>query len=694
MNTTHLSRYESATSFEFHSSFPEWWNEKSAAMRIWQKAYPEVFGERLILRVDDLIIFNLTHRRQKTPLLEAHPLWYDNYALIGRDGEQFFGVNKDEEGVWRLKVGPDAVIESKNATIEQYVDEILTGLTPPTTTFSADLVDRVRRTLVPPVVTGDIDRLLYVLSQPDGSEDGSESDLEATDDAGDSDEEVDSEDEPEDADDEGESNDDDDAPDVIVWCPDFEEHDLDEIKQFLSLHQFMELSWRSRRELAERLLASEEWFVRENCCAQYEFVSNVFRDEGWNIEDQLEISDDPEDAQRFDRIAAFDLICELMDHQGDLDTGTVFEPVLPTNPEIDYFEELALSPAIHLPLPLAESEAVLRQRAAPELEEFKQLVALWEAPGAVEPMEAYATWLEGNEEEAKLKIVRAILAEFAEDGDAEWPDDSEDSAWYQMVLFHTCDRLRQSEQTGSHQSLFAFIRPMVTLTAEPFAEEMIAVGASKFGGNPDLPDGFEWPACPQGPLGFLMQLRVRDLHGTIVGDRWKLPKDGLISIFVYQNYEEGYCPGGGEKIPDDLKIVFTPAGTPLVRWSKAPELGEGNGPFPSALVAMKESVDIPTGITAVPEALREHWPVFNDTFEYEFIHSFREERKAHEHHLGGYPVHFHGELAVPEGFTHFITLHSDDTFKWCWQDDHHLSLFVQADDLENHSFGRVHAEAM
>lgn len=93
----------------------------------------------------------------------------------------------------------------------------------------------------------------------------------------------------------------------------------------------------------------------------------------------------------------------------------------------------------------------------------------------------------------------------------------------------------------------AMAAPTVMMTAT--ASE----GFSKLGGDPELPQGMDWPIGPEGPLAFLAQV---DLAGARLagGPDW-LPKDGRLYVFGDDRYG----------MRDQLRIVFSmaQAGPPL-----------------------------------------------------------------------------------------------------------------------------------
>ena len=79
------------------------------------------------------------------------------------------------------------------------------------------------------------------------------------------------------------------------------------------------------------------------------------------------------------------------------------------------------------------------------------------------------------------------------------------------------------------QSLTDLLRPAIALNVERADDDAIAVGASKFGGAPDVPDGFEWPTWNDTPLGFLAQINLEEVAPFDV--EGVLPKRGLLSFY-------------------------------------------------------------------------------------------------------------------------------------------------------------------
>ena len=85
-------------------------------------------------------------------------------------------------------------------------------------------------------------------------------------------------------------------------------------------------------------------------------------------------------------------------------------------------------------------------------------------------------------------------------------------------------------------------------------------GASKFGGEPDLPPGHEWPYYEGKPLSFLAQIDLAE--ASKYDTEGLLPKSGILSFF-YECEEQpwGYDP----KDEGSFKVYLFPEGTKLVR---------------------------------------------------------------------------------------------------------------------------------
>ncbi|MGH0584866.1 YwqG family protein [Bacillus mycoides] len=90
------------------------------------------------------------------------------------------------------------------------------------------------------------------------------------------------------------------------------------------------------------------------------------------------------------------------------------------------------------------------------------------------------------------------------------------------------------ELTHLKQKLINTVFPCVKVV--PKQQEIIAIGSSKMGGVPDLPNTFEYPTYKENPLCFIAQFNLSDLQN--VGMDHNLPKTGMLYFFSIENYFE------------------------------------------------------------------------------------------------------------------------------------------------------------
>ena len=93
----------------------------------------------------------------------------------------------------------------------------------------------------------------------------------------------------------------------------------------------------------------------------------------------------------------------------------------------------------------------------------------------------------------------------------------------------------------------------------------LPLGASRLGGQPDLPADFDWPRYEGRPLGFLGQFDLGELGGK--GCAAALPAAGQLAFF-YEWTEEPW--GFDPKHKGSARVMFVPPGATLVR-HRSPE---------------------------------------------------------------------------------------------------------------------------
>jgi hypothetical protein len=117
------------------------------------------------------------------------------------------------------------------------------------------------------------------------------------------------------------------------------------------------------------------------------------------------------------------------------------------------------------------------------------------------------------------------------------------------------------------EELAALARPGLRLV---YVEGEAALGASKLGGLPDLPEDVAWPHAKwtgheSEAMTFFGHVALGDLDASV----WPGPIEGLLSFFCHQDRDHWGVDSGGS-----ARVLFVPAGAKLSRRSRPADLGE------------------------------------------------------------------------------------------------------------------------
>jgi len=126
--------------------------------------------------------------------------------------------------------------------------------------------------------------------------------------------------------------------------------------------------------------------------------------------------------------------------------------------------------------------------------------------------------------------------------------------------------------------LMGLARTSIRLRSSPLGAGSPAVGATRLGGTPDLPEETTWPGFRARPLSFLAQINL--VHTGSLDHDGMLPDSGLLSFF----YDAQQTPWGFDPADSGAwAVLFTPRGERLVH-RPTPEGLSGQGTFkPCAL---------------------------------------------------------------------------------------------------------------
>ncbi len=125
--------------------------------------------------------------------------------------------------------------------------------------------------------------------------------------------------------------------------------------------------------------------------------------------------------------------------------------------------------------------------------------------------------------------------------------------------------IRSSRFAAQSASLEKALLPVVRIDTRRADAAAIPVGASHFGGDPDLPAGFAWPTAKGVPLGFLAQLRMADIPASA---RVSLPDRGwLLFFYEMQAGTWGFDP----RDRDTFRVVYFDAPEGSLTRTRGPE---------------------------------------------------------------------------------------------------------------------------
>jgi len=131
-------------------------------------------------------------------------------------------------------------------------------------------------------------------------------------------------------------------------------------------------------------------------------------------------------------------------------------------------------------------------------------------------------------------------------------------------------------------------QPSIRLITSPAKEETPAKGASKLGGMPDLPPGFEWPQWKKVPQSFIAQIRLEDVQPYDVEK--VLPLKGMLWFF-YDSKQETY----GDN-PDDKGawlVLFKEDNFDALQPASAPDALPAKSRFRPCSIHFSQEITLP-----------------------------------------------------------------------------------------------------
>ena len=140
------------------------------------------------------------------------------------------------------------------------------------------------------------------------------------------------------------------------------------------------------------------------------------------------------------------------------------------------------------------------------------------------------------------------------------------------------------------EELFEFLKPMaknaIKIDTQAKDDGDIAIGASKFGGQPDLPASVSWPSNENGALSFVAQINFAEVSKFDTDGL--LPKSGMLYLFYDINLRIwGYDPADKK----GFAVIFSEAAKDqLVRQN----MDSGNFTFGARSLSFRNELNLPS----------------------------------------------------------------------------------------------------
>lgn len=302
---------------------------------------------------------------------------------------------------------------------------------------------------------------------------------------------------------------------------------------------------------------------------------------------------------------------------------------------------------------------------------------------------AYAEWLT-QQGDGRGAFLSAVLDQW-DAGIESLPTDAAISTIWQRTCGITLLQTMRSEKLDSLESLFHAIRPALMINPI-IADGELPIGTSKFGGRPDLADGESWPEFNGNLHTFIGQINLAEIATAQLSR--DLPKDGLLSFFVFDDYVETGEVGAS-------KVIFTRDLSKLRRCEPSKPFDSGNRITPECSLEFEETLDLP--YASMYELDQDYaddmigcrraktlglTKAHIDAYE-ELRQGMMPDREERSHLLGWSHPQVASDDPIDEGYRNLLTVASERDCEWCWADGNQLYFGISDEDLKKQEFGRT-----
>ncbi|MBY0012328.1 DUF1963 domain-containing protein [Paenibacillus typhae] len=236
--------------------------------------------------------------------------------------------------------------------------------------------------------------------------------------------------------------------------------------------------------------------------------------------------------------------------------------------------------------------------------------------------------------------------------------------------------------TLKHQILPGFYMvPKMTDEAD------IKLGASKIGGQPDMPASYQWPSWRNHPMSFVAQINLEEFPMNLVNPEY--PSTGILYFFYVYDYELWYTDEDYDEDKMNNNVVYyAPDTAALVRMQPPAALSEEQI-FKSALLEQKLELTLPDSDYLEANHLMNNKADL-DRYALEFKPHFMETYNR------GIGFRFLGHMSALQYGGHpsdeilLFQADSDDQIGMEWDLSGLLHFFIKAEDFKKSFFDNVY----
>jgi uncharacterized protein (TIGR02996 family) len=286
----------------------------------------------------------------------------------------------------------------------------------------------------------------------------------------------------------------------------------------------------------------------------------------------------------------------------------------------------------------------------------------------------YADWLE-DRDDTRGPLLRKFVTAYRA-GEKLPALKSAPKPWCDLVGLALIAKLRNTDLAPKTDQLLALARPSVTYRTAKAAERTLPVGASKFGGRPDMPADTEWPKFEDSPLSFLGQFNLAELRASPIAR--ELPAAGLLSAFCF------YLGDGDDDFPDgSSRLFYFPDASKLVRHELDAELADESR-FPSCRLEYAEALTLPDRDSPWERELKALGDMDIDGDYMRLYYNM-----CAGDHILGHPFPIQSDILGKKTVQHLLTICGNEHTGWEFGDGGALYFTLNESDLKQGRFDRA-----